>query len=85
MSLVPGGILQASHQATARQQGRNKQQRQRAEIPEEKTKYRHLLVREQGASWLLCLLEGNRDWTITRENLCNTFCHLGLWQLCSKS
>lgn len=48
MSLVPGGRLQASHQATARQQGRNKQQRERVEIPEEKTKCRHFLIREQG-------------------------------------
>lgn len=60
MSLVPGGILQAIDQVTARQQGRNEQQRQRAEIPEKKTKCRHLLIREQGASCLLCLFEGNR-------------------------
>lgn len=61
MSLFPGGILQASHQATAGQQGRNEQQRQRVEIPEQKTKCRHLLVREQGASCLLCLFKGNRS------------------------
>ena len=60
MSLVPGGILQPLHQATARQQDRNEQQRQRAEIPEEKTKCKYLLVREQGALCLLCLFEGNR-------------------------
>lgn len=60
MSLVPGGRLQATHQATARQQGRNKQQRERAEIPEEKTKCRHFLIREQGASCFLCLFKGNR-------------------------
>lgn len=60
MSFVPGGILQALHQATVRQQGRNKQQRQRVEFPEDKAKCRNLLVREQGASCLLCLFEGNR-------------------------
>lgn len=60
MSLVPGGRLQASHLATARQQGRNKEQRERVEIPEEKTKCRHFLIREQGASCALCLFKGNR-------------------------
>ena len=60
MFLVPGGILQAMDQVTARQRGRNEQQRQRVEIPEKTTKCRHLLIREQGASRLLCLFEGNR-------------------------
>lgn len=60
MSLVPGGRLQASHQATAGQQGRKKQQRERVEIPEKKTKCRHFLIREQRASCVLRLFKGNR-------------------------
>lgn len=55
MSLAPRETLQAVHQATVSQQDRDEQQRQMAEIPEEKTKHRHLLIGQGGTSHLLCL------------------------------